>query len=137
MGRDPRNNDWILISAIAAVALAAYVVWQFSTTFGLDMNTGGAVFLRLVALTIAAGVCWKFGDDFTFLHLRSTWPVFLGLFWISWWPALNYWATKDYPSFYQPNDAVTWWSTWYTKFGGLLVLTGGGFGLKVAFRRDY
>lgn len=137
MSQHSRNTNWIPIAAIAVAALGAYVVWQFSTTFGLDMSTGASVFGRLIALAITAGICWKFGDDFPLLHLENTWPVFLGLLWVCWWPALNFWATKDYPSFYQPDDAIVWWSAWYTKLAGLLVFTGGGFGLRAALQRDY
>jgi hypothetical protein len=135
-GREPVNRDsraddsWIIFVLIGGAALVAFFVWQFSTTFGLDMSTGAAVFARLVGLAVLASVCFKFGEDVPLLSLSVVWPVLLGLLWASWWPALNFWSSQDFPSFYQSEDAIVWWNAWYTKWGVLALLIGGGFGVK-------
>jgi hypothetical protein len=126
--------NWIPLSAVVIVAIAAYVVWQFATTFGLDMSTGAAVVGRLVALGLAVGISWKFGDDFPPFHLANIWPVHLGLFWVCWWPAIHFWAMKDYPAFYSPQDASVWWDAWYTRIAGLIFLVGGGYSVRTVFQ---
>lgn len=136
MSQYTRSNDtqWIPYAALGAIALGAYVVWQFSELARLDMNTGAAVLSGFLVVSLATAFCWKFGDDFPVLRLGNVWPVLLGALWMCWWPALDFWATKAYPDFYRPSSVV-WWSAWYTKLGGLLLLIGGGYGLKAVFRR--
>lgn len=132
-----RNDSWAPAAAAGLVGLIAFTVWTFATTFGLDLRTGAAVFGRLTALAVAVCVCWKFGDDFDLLHLSVAWPVLLGLFWACWWPALDFWAASEYPAFLQREDLGTWWSAWYTKFGGLVILIAGGYGIKKLMQPSY
>jgi hypothetical protein len=137
MSRNGNDDSWIAVAIVLVIAVCALAVWQFSTTFGLDMRTGASVLVGLVLLAVATGICWKFGDDFPLpVDLATVWPILLGLLWVCWWPALDYWAAQQYPSFFQSDVVDVWWSAWYTKLGGLIALIGGGFGLKF-WRREY
>lgn len=59
-----KNNDdnLILIILLAVGGLIAYVVWQFATTFGLDMATAGTVLFRLLVLGVVTVLLWKFAE---------------------------------------------------------------------------
>jgi hypothetical protein len=101
------------------VATIAFVVWQFSTFFGLDISTGGSVFGRLVAIVVATGAAWKFGEDFDPIRLGNIWPILLALLWCCWWPALDFWENQQQPSFMRTDEVSIWWDAWYRKWGGV------------------
>ena len=133
------NNDrsWVLLVIGAIVAAIAFVVWQFSTFFGLDISTGGAVFGRLVALVVLTGVAWKFGEDFDPIQLENIWPILLALLWCCWWPALDFWASQQRPSFFNPEEISIWWAAWYTKWGVFAAILGAGYTGKKLLLHDY
>jgi len=131
-----RNNDdgiFVLLGILAIVGILAFVVWKFSSFFGFDMSTGGAVLIRLVCLAVLIGLCWKFGDDFEPIRLGNTWPILLAVLWFCWWPALDYWASQQRPAFFTQEEVNIWWAAWYTKAGGFFGITGLGFLAKKLF----
>jgi hypothetical protein len=129
MSNSRSDDSWIILVIGSVVAIAAYIVWQFSTFFGLDMSSGGAVFLRLVLLVVLAGLCWKFGDDFELMGM--IWPILLALLWSCWWPALDFWASKEISMVFRHEDApIIWWDAWYTKWGIFGSIIGLGYLIK-------
>lgn len=132
-----RSDSWVPAAAAAIVGLIAYMVWTFANAFGLDFRTGASVLGRLTALAVVLAVCWRFGEDFELLHLGNAWPVLLALFWACWWPALDYWAASEHPTFFEPEDVGVWWSAWYSKFSGAILLIAGGYGIKKLMQRSY
>jgi len=137
MNNDNTDNSWILLTIAAIVAAVAVTIWKFSTFFGFDMSTGGAVFGRLVVLVVVAWMSWKFGDDFDPVRLGNLWPVLLALLWWCLWPALDFLAAQERPSFFNPDDVSIWWATWYTKWGGVAAILGFGYLGKKLFQNDY
>ena len=127
MSNNNNDDSWILLVIGAIVSAIAFVVWQFSTFFGLDISTGGAVFGRLVALVVVAGATWKFGEDFDPIQLGNTWPILLALLWCCWWPALDFWASQQRPSFFSPEEVSIWWAAWYTKWSVFAAILGVGY----------
>ncbi len=141
------DNSWIMVVIGAVVALFAYLVWQFSTLFGLDMGTGVTVFFRLLMLVAIVGAAWWFSNGYDIIRLGNIWPIVLALFWVCWWPALDYWSTGTGLRFSAPAygraspgpisvDAV-WWAAWYTKWGILVAILGLGYLWKKVFQSDY
>ena len=131
MSNNSRSDDsWILLAIGGVVAVVAYIVWQFSTFLGLDMSSGASVFGRLVALVILAGVSWKFGDDFEPIRPGNIWPILLALLWSCWWPALDFWASKQFPSFFNSDEVSIWWDAWYTKWSVFAAIIGLGYLVK-------
>jgi hypothetical protein len=129
MSTQNRSDDsWILLVAILVFGGIAFAVWQFSTLFGLDMSTGASVMFRLMLVAALAAGSWKFGDDVDLIRLGNVWPVLLGLVWVAWWPALDYWAAHaGYRLSLSDEDVTVWWNAWYTEFGVLVAIIGGGF----------
>ncbi len=121
-----RDNSWVGIASILVAGLCAYGVWQFSNTFGLDMATSFSVIWRLVIFAVLVGAALYSSNSHSsdIFKLGNTWPLLLGFFWICWWPALNFWAANEIPSFIDrglagiPDSASVWWDAWYTKWGG-------------------
>jgi hypothetical protein len=124
------DNSWIPLAIGSVVAIIAYIIWQFSTFFGLDMSSGASVFGRLVVLLILIGVSWKFGDDFEPIRPGNIWPILLALLWLCCWPALDFWASKQVPSFFNSEEVSIWWDAWYTKWGVFAALIGLGYWIK-------
>lgn len=124
------DNDFAMFVVLLGGGLIALAVWKFSTACGLDMNTGASVMLRL-AIPVALGAAsLKFCDEYSTFRFANVWPVLLGLVWAAWWPALDYWAAhaESGYSLSLSDDAVTlWYNAWYTEFGVLAVLIGGGY----------
>ena len=139
MSNSNSNNDdsWIFLVIGAIVAAIAFVVWQFSTFFGFDITTGGTVFGRLVALVVLTGVAWKFGEDFDPVQLGNIWPILLALLWCCWWPALDFWASQQRPSFFNTEEVSIWWAAWYTKWGVFIAILGAGYTGKKLLQYDY
>lgn len=125
------NDLALLVIILGGVIVLAFVRW-FSSTLGLDMSTGASVMWRL-AIPIALGAAaLKFFDEYdnTF-RFGNIWPVLLGLVWIAFWPALNYWAAHGESSFSLTDEAVTvWYNAWYTEFGVLAAIIGSGYFIK-------
>lgn len=131
MSNNSRSDDsWILLAIGSVVAIIAYIIWQFSTFFGLDMSSGASVFGRLVVLFILVGVSWKFGDDFEPIRFGNIWPILLALLWSCCWPALDFWASKQFPSFLNSEEVSIWWDAWYTKWGVFAAFIGLGYLVK-------
>lgn len=124
------DNDLALLLVILIGGGIALAVWKFSTACGLDMNTGASVMLRL-AIPIALGAgSLKFFDDYDTFRFGNVWPVLLGLVWVAWWPALDYWAAHaelGYSLSLSDEGVTVWYNAWYTEFGVLVALIGGGY----------
>lgn len=131
------SNDSAILLAIATVGGFAFIVWQFSTFVGLDMSSGGAVFLRLVVLVAMVVASWKFGDDFDPIRLGNIWPVLLAGLWCCWWPALDFWASQQRPAFFSTDVATIWWAAWYTKWLGAAAIIGLGYLGRQTLQNDY
>ncbi|BBQ03607.1 hypothetical protein BSFA1_87350 (plasmid) [Burkholderia sp. SFA1] len=132
------DNDLLLFLMILGGGFFLLCVWWFSTALGLDISTGGKV-MALLAIPITLGIAsLKFFDgDYNMLRFGSVWPVLLGLVWMAFWPALDYWAAHGgyRPSLY--DEAVTtWYNAWYTEIGVLAAFIGGGYAAKKLFN-DY
>lgn len=136
MNNDNNDSSWIILVFGAIVAAVAIIVWKFSTSFGLDISTGGTVFGRLVALVVVAWVSWKFGDDFDPVRPGNIWPILLALLWSCWWPALDFWEGQQRPIFLSPDEVSIWWATWYTKWGGFAAILGFGYLGKKLFQDE-
>lgn len=131
-----RNNDnsfwgWVLVGVVAVIV---YTIWQFSTYFGLDMHTGFTVFGSMAVIGVL--VFLSLYCDYDILRLGNTWPLLLAALFMSWWPALDFWASKDIPSFLDPESVSIWWDTWYFKWGTLVSIAGAGYFLKKLYA-DY
>ncbi|HDR9202753.1 TPA: hypothetical protein QDB48_004108 [Burkholderia vietnamiensis] len=125
------DNDLAFLLIILIGGGIAFAVWKFSTACGLDIATGASVMMRL-AIPIALGAAaLKFCDYYDMFSFGNVWPVLLGLVWFAWWPALDYWAAHAEGSFSLYDESVTvWWNAWYTEFGVLAALVGGGYFVK-------
>lgn len=128
------SDGWILLGLLAAMALAAFVMWWFSRLLGLDFATGTRVFSGLIALLGAGYFIWK-------VELLEPgaliWLMFAGL-WVCFWPALSYWGAASYPSSMRGGDiAVTWWSGAYVKWGVLAATLAIGYRLRMRRKRFY
>ncbi|HMW86491.1 MULTISPECIES: hypothetical protein [Betaproteobacteria] len=126
------DDSWVGVVILVLAGLCAYGVWQFSNTFGLDMATGFSVIGRLVVFAVLAGAALYSSNSYSWdmFRLGNTWPLLLGVFWVCWWPALDFWAAKEIPSFMNPESASVWWDAWYTKWGGLVGIVGIGYLVK-------
>ena len=125
-----RNDDsWIGVVILLFSALSVYCVWKFSNTFGLDMTASFSVVGRLAIFTVLTGVSIYSSGHYTWYVFRfgNTWPILLGIFWICWWPALDYWAINGVPSFVESELTNIWWDAWYSKLGGFVGLVGSGY----------
>lgn len=87
------------------------------------MDTAGSVLLRLLVLGMVTVLLWEFADYSPF-ELANTWPWLVGFLWVCWWPALDYWASQQVPSFLADQVALPWWDAWYSKAGGFGGLVG-------------
>jgi hypothetical protein len=85
-----------------------------------------------------SGLSLRFGHEIEIISFGTVWPILLATFWIVWWPPLDYWAAKEFSSFMRMEDKELWWNAWYTKWGVLAAILGGGYGLKKwRSARDY
>ena len=134
---DRDKGNVIFLGACAVCGGIALVIWKFSTLFGLDMSSGGAVFLRHVLLVAMVVVSWKFGDDFAPIRLGNVWPILLAGLWSCWWPALDYWANQQRPAFLGSDVATIWWAAWYTKWFGFVTIIGLGYLGRQMLQNDY
>jgi hypothetical protein len=100
-------------------------------------NTDNGRLVVLVVVAWMAWMSWKFGDDFDPVRLGNIWPVLLALLWWCLWPALDFLAVQERPSFFNPDDVSIWWATWYTKWGGVAAILGFGYLGKKLFQNDY
>lgn len=133
-----KNNDGIWILVIGAIVVAiVFLVRLFATSFGLDASASVEVIVRHAALFVISGAAWKFGEDFDPIHPKNTWPILLALFWCCWWPALDYWASQQLPSFFKHEEISIWWAAWYTKWGFFAAIVGAGYAGKKLFQHDY
>ena len=123
------GDDWALFVVILGGGFVLFCVWWFSTTFGLDISTGGKVMGLLVIPIVLGAVSLKFFDGYyDTLRFGNVWPILLGLVWCAWWPALDYWAAHSgYRLSLYDEDVTVWWNAWYTEFGVLAAILGGGF----------
>jgi hypothetical protein len=126
--RNNNDDSWIILVIGGVVAIAAYVIWQFSTFFNLDISSGASVFGRLIGWVVLAGASWKFGDDIEQIRPGAIWPILLASFWACWWPALAHWASQVFP-FSSEVEAI-WWNAWYFKWGVFVAILGLGYLIK-------
>lgn len=132
------DNDLALLLIIGGGGFILFCVWWFSTTFGLDMSTGGKVMgLLVIPIALGAASLYFFGGYYDMLRFGNVWPILLGLVWAAWWPALDYWASHaGYRLSLYDEDVTVWYNAWYTELGGLAALIGGGYFAKKLVR-DY
>jgi hypothetical protein len=121
----------LAVGVLAVAALCALGIWRFSQAFGLDMSTGFSVVVRLLAVAVAAGLALYASSSYSFdmFRLGNTWPILLAMLWVAWWPALDYWAAQEVPTFLRDTTSV-WWDAWYTKAGGIICIVGLGYLIK-------
>lgn len=122
------DGSWIGFVAIILAAVFFYVLWLFAKAFGLDIKTSFSVIGRhvvFIILVVAAYYSSDFGLDI--FRIGNAWPILLGILWTCWWPALDYWAIKDVPSFVDAEIISVWWDAWYTKWGVLASIVGLGY----------
>jgi hypothetical protein len=104
--------------ALVAVAIAIFLtVLKFSQLFHLDLETGSSVVWNLL---LTWGLLYSVGLA-TRLGLRSLWPIGLGFTWLAFMPAFGVWFTEDW---------YVWVSSWWGKFGALILTTCIGFWIK-------
>ncbi|MFJ3119596.1 hypothetical protein ACIPI6_23980 [Pseudomonas protegens] len=104
--------------ALVAVAIAIFLtVLKFSQLFHLDLETGSSVVLNLL---LTWGLLYSVGLA-TRLGLRTLWPIGLGFTWLAFMPAFGVWFTEDW---------YVWVSSWWGKFGALILTTCIGFWIK-------
>ena len=134
MGRNDSSENIFIMGLVAVAAVIGLIVWKFSTTFGLDMATGGKVLLYMLLLTGITAALLKLDV----VELDILLPFVIATLWCCWWPALDYWAAQQspfpldtYPDF---EAAQPWWAAWYTKLGGVLLVLGIGYGIRAWFR---
>ena len=131
--RNPNDGPFVATALLFMVGLAG--VWWFSDTFSLDMETGARVLGMHAVLAVMAWITWQH-SEYALFNLSNAWPVLLGMLWMAWWPALNHWEIASFPSFYHPDDISVWWAAWYTKVTVLVLIVGGGYGLKTVKARS-
>jgi hypothetical protein len=127
MSRNQDNGELFLL-VIVVIALGVFgMVWKFSEFFGIDMKTGGHVFLNLVIATGIYGAVLKF----TPLELAKTWYFYVASVWFSFFPALDFWASKSAGPFAaEIGQSLPWYGMWYSQYGILLAIVGFGFAVN-------
>lgn len=134
---DNNRNDGPFLAAALLLIVGVACVWWFSDTFGLDFRTSAQVMALHLVVGAMAWVSWRFGE-YSLFSFSNAWPALLGLVWMCWWPALEHWSLAAQTAFYQTEAPTIWWAAWYTKFGVLVLLVGGGYGFKAVMpRNDY
>ncbi|MBX3688982.1 hypothetical protein [Dokdonella sp.] len=136
MSRESPDNTAAAI-VIGGAAAVFIVIWKFSTSAGLDMDTGARVLAYMLVWTAAIVGLLK-GPN---IPLGSLLPLALATPWMCWCPALDHRASKELlyslsldvlPG---TDRTMVWWAAWYTKASVLLAILGGGYGVK-AWRSD-
>lgn len=123
------NNDFILWVFVGVAAMIAYAIWQFSSYFGLDMNTGFTVVCYMAGLGFLTYL--SYSSDYGTFEIGNTWPILLAALWLCWWPALDYRASLlAVPGYFDSGSVSIWWDAWYTKLGGLVGIAGAGYSIK-------
>lgn len=124
------DNDLMQITVIAVVAVIAFMVWKFSTFFGLPWEIGGHVILySIITIIFASGWCY-FRSSYDPLPI---WPLVLFFLYCSWFPAIDYWGVETTSRVYFSSynglkdfTDVAWYARWYTKvLISLIILVGG------------
>jgi hypothetical protein len=135
--RDSGGDPALIIITILAGSVMLGI-WWFSTAVGLDFRTGISLVIELIFVAVLSGLSLRFGHEIEIISFGTVWPILLATFWIVWWPPLDYWAAKEFSSFMRMEDKELWWNAWYTKWGVLAAILGGGYGLKKwRSARDY
>ncbi|MQQ99074.1 hypothetical protein [Glaciimonas soli] len=137
------NNSFVKVVIACVAAFMFFSVWQFSSWFGIDMPTGGEIIIGWIVTTVLAGAILRFGNKYKQIRFKKTWPIILALFWLFFWPALNFWSSKAGPGSVMSHDSsleltslnTQWFSTWYTKLGGLVIIAAIWGFVKIFFSR--
>lgn len=114
------NDDgsaWIIGAGIV-VGIFSLLVWFFADAVGLDFGTGLQVVLGMLAVLALACGAWY--SEIELIRFGNMWALYVSAIWVAWWPALDHWAAKQYPSFVSPENYAIWWSAWYTRWGVLI-----------------
>ena len=130
----PARTHRGFITPVGFVAAMFAALWLFST-LGLGMYAGVMVLGGMALVLGLALLAWRFGAATPFTRLSVVWPLLLALLWICWWPALDYWAVKELPSFARTGHALPWWDTSAAKWGGALLMLGLGCGTRLLLGR--
>lgn len=89
----------------------------FMHFFNLDPPSAGNVLARLLGvILLAVGNFFLvradgFGSD-TF-HPKRTWPIFVALFYVAWWPGIDHWLLLNaVPASFGLPPELPWWVPW-------------------------
>ncbi|CAB3774461.1 hypothetical protein [Paraburkholderia humisilvae] len=113
------ENDLAAAGMVATFGIAALllgIVWVFSQTLSLDLNSGGKVLSSLILW----GLCVWGLLKLQFFEPADLLPAALAGLWACFWPALSYWSSALFERFHGDPNHVVWWAAWYTKLGVLL-----------------
>lgn len=127
------EDRWILF--VVGIASAAFLACKFSGYFGLNRDVAGVVFSWLAVLAVLTRLCSALKGDLPRLRPGKTWPVLMGLLWMCWWPALDFWVGQNAASSPGHAQAVPWWATGYAKWGGLAGMVALGYLARKTFSR--
>jgi hypothetical protein len=121
-----KENDQaaVLVLVLGGAAVLFGIVWTFSETLSLDINSGGVVLGDLILLAICI---WGLSKV---LEPADILPGALAGLWACFWPALTWWASSPFPRGHGGYDDVVWWAAWYTKLGVLLGILLIGYGWR-------
>ncbi|QRR07706.1 hypothetical protein FPJ27_15755 [Burkholderia sp. MS455] len=136
------DESGVVVLTTFIVLVIAGLMWKFSAALGVDFLAAVSIFLRVSALAISVAVaCWVFGR-LNISCIKYIGPIALALFWVCWWPALDFWATQSdvfralgsTSSDFNSSNSI-WWDAWYVKGGVFFALLGTGYSVRWLFRR--
>ena len=134
------NGDSLAAISLLLLLFFAYLVWEFKKFFGLDIPTSLKVIFGIVIFSVLLGASLYCSNSYSWdlFGINNTWPLLLIIFYISWWPAFNFWAAKTVSPFFHPEAASVWWDGPFIRSALILAFLGGGYGKKFAqFRSAY
>jgi hypothetical protein len=124
-----RENEFVFGGVLTIIGIGAFLVWKFSVIF--------KVLAGMAVVIIAGYACWRIEKCWRFEKFSDIWPILvLPSFWLCWWPALDYWASKQFPAFLAPGMNI-WWNTFLFKAGVFLGLAILSYLVKKQFFKDY
>lgn len=116
------GGDGLTLGILGVIGLILYAAWTFSTSLGVDFETGGIVLVLAVMVTIGYGALLKW----QMVTLAGSCHYYLALLWGCFWPVMNYKLTQA-----QPWDDIPFWcvtSPW--RFGILAAILVVGFSIN-------
>lgn len=127
--RNATGSDGVLLVIVIGAIFLLALVLAVAETLGIDRLTAAKVAIPGLLLIVGfAAMCWKKLE-----WAEMTWPVALGLLWCCFWPALEYHSNHGIfgpGGDFEAYARTRWFAAWYTKWGVLLVLIGGGYYLR-------